>query len=273
MNPRYIFLDVDGTLVDFQGRLPDSAECALHKAQQNGHRLILCTGRQKSQIYPWLLQKVAFDGVISSSGARVEYGGRCLAHHYFPPEKLRCLLRLLRVGGIPFCLQTAERQYTEPWCTQEIFTYFEANGVDPNRMVSLFGSLTPVESGESLTNVEKVVYYNAADEVSAMRRKVGNNFEIAGYSFGDLSPVNGEISLRGVNKASGIEACLQYCGACRGDSIAVGDGGNDLDMIRYAGIGIAMGNATEELKAAADCVTQPIDRDGLREAFRMTHLI
>ena len=64
MNTQYIFLDVDGTLVDFEGQLPASAESALHMAQQNGHRLILCTGRQKSQIYPWLLQKIAFDGVI-----------------------------------------------------------------------------------------------------------------------------------------------------------------------------------------------------------------
>ena len=58
MNRKYIFLDVDGTLVDFNGRLPFSAETALRAAQQNGHRLILCTGRQKSQIYPWPPEKI-----------------------------------------------------------------------------------------------------------------------------------------------------------------------------------------------------------------------
>lgn len=51
------FLDIDGTLVDFQGKLADSALKALETAKSNGHKLFVCTGRQRSQIYPWLLEK------------------------------------------------------------------------------------------------------------------------------------------------------------------------------------------------------------------------
>ena len=273
MNRKYIFLDVDGTLVDFDGRLPLSAETALRTAQQNGHRLILCTGRQKSQIYPWLLQKIPFDGVISSSGANVEYNGKCVARHLFPKDRLENLLCFFRQENIPFCLQTAESLYAEPWCAEGIFSYFQQNGVDPDKMVSLFGDLTPVACADTLTNVEKVVYYNAGEDVAIMRRRVGADYQIAGYSFGNLGAVNGEISLSTVNKAKGLEACLKHCGADVRDSVAVGDGDNDMDMIRFAGIGIAMGNATPELKRAADCVTDSIDCDGLQKAFFSVGLI
>lgn len=273
MNRKYIFLDVDGTLVDFNGRLPFSAETALRAAQQNGHRLILCTGRQKSQIYPWLLQKIPFDGVISSSGANVEYNEKCVVHRFFPKDRLKRLLSLFRRESIPFCLQTAERLYAEPWCAEGIFSYFQQNGVDPDKMVGLFGNLTPVECADTLANVEKVVYYNAGEGVAAMRRRVGADYGIAGYSFGNLGAVNGEVSLSTVNKAKGLEACLRYCGADVRDSVAVGDGDNDMDMIRFAGIGIAMGNATPELKQEADFVTDSIDCDGLQKAFAFVGVI
>ncbi len=273
MSQKYVFLDVDGTLVDFEGRLPHSAESALRQAQQNGHRLILCTGRQKSQIYPWLLKKILFDGIISSSGANVEYKGKNIARHFFSSGKLQALLNLFYQKKIPFCLQTEQRLYAEPWCTKGIFDYFMQNGIDPDKMVNLFGDLTPVQSAGELTNVEKVVYYNADAEVSAMRKAVGADYQIAGYSFGDLCAVNGEVSLSSVNKATGIRDCLQHCGASVQDSVAVGDGDNDMDMIHFANIGIAMGNATQELKQIADFITDSIDCDGLKKAFEMIHLI
>ena len=75
MKTNYLFLDIDGTLVKFDGTMPKSTEEALKAAQKNGHKLILCTGRGCGQIDPWMLEKIAFVGIISSSGARVQYGG------------------------------------------------------------------------------------------------------------------------------------------------------------------------------------------------------
>ena len=66
---------------------------------------------------------------------------------------------------------------------------------------------------------------------------------------------------------------LEYAGIAREDSIAIGDGPNDLQMMEYAGIGIAMGNAREEVKQRADLVTEHIDEDGLYHAFERLHLL
>jgi Cof subfamily protein (haloacid dehalogenase superfamily) len=72
-----------------------------------------------------------------------------------------------------------------------------------------------------------------------------------------------EVMPRGVNKASAIAGLLERLGLEREDTIACGDGLNDLSMIRYAGLGVAMGNAQPEVKAAADVVTRTNDEDGI----------
>ena len=79
--------------------------------------------------------------------------------------------------------------------------------------------------------------------------------------FVDLIPADG-------GKNRGMERMLCHYGLTRSQSIAFGDGGNDIDMLRYAGIGVAMGNATDETKQAADHVTGSVDDDGIAQALR-----
>ena len=76
MENKYVFLDVDGTLVNFKAEVPPSAVEAMKKAQSNGHKMILATGRQKSQIYKFLTDAVDFDGIVASSAAYIEIGGK-----------------------------------------------------------------------------------------------------------------------------------------------------------------------------------------------------
>lgn len=79
--------------------------------------------------------------------------------------------------------------------------------------------------------------------------------------FVDLIPADG-------GKNRGMERMLHHYGLTRSQSIAFGDGGNDIDMLRYAGIGVAMGNATDETKQAADYVTGSVDDGGIAQALR-----
>ena len=69
-------------------------------------------------------------------------------------------------------------------------------------------------------------------------------------------------------KNRGMERMLHHYGLTRSQSIAFGDGGNDIDMLRYAGLGVAMGNATDETKQAADYVTGSVDDGGIAQALR-----
>jgi len=82
-----------------------------------------------------------------------------------------------------------------------------------------------------------------------------------------------ELAVRGVSKGSALEFLARKFGISLADTIAVGDGLNDLEMLGTAGTGIAVGNACDELKAVADLVTEDLDDGGIYRVFRDLHLI
>lgn len=273
MNKKYIFLDIDGTLVNFDGKMPDSSFEALKKARQNGHELVICTGRQLSQVYPWLLEKARFDGLIVSGGAMVIRNGETIFHNCFSSEELSYIVNYFEDKKISYYLQTVSDIVSKQWCTEKASRLFAKYGYDPEVLDNLFGVTTIDNDLINRKDVEKIVYYDSGKEVCEIQQEVGNKYHIVGYSFGNMGKTNGELSIDGINKATGIFEYLKYCGAHIKDSIAFGDGDNDIEMLEAAEISVAMGNATDELKAVADFVTAPITGDGLYKAFCEFNLI
>ena len=120
---------------------------------------------------------------------------------------------------------------------------------------------------------EKLLYYNAPFPVAKVHADLVPYFDTVAISLEGMGEYAGEIGINGINKATGMERYLKAVGIAREDSIAVGDGPNDLQMMEYAGIGIAMGNAREEVKERADMVTSSINNDGIYRAFETLGLL
>ena len=178
MDCKYIFLDIDGTLVDFQGKLADSALEALKTAKSNGHKLFVCTGRQRSQIYPWLLEKVDFDGAVCSSGAYVMADGECIAQHCFSKEYITFLSDYFTAAHTPYCVQTEHTLMLEKWCGDAIVEHYLADGIDRGKIDSLFGMTKIVESVPELTVAEKLIYYGAPKGLSDVAADLGDRFSV-----------------------------------------------------------------------------------------------
>jgi hydroxymethylpyrimidine pyrophosphatase-like HAD family hydrolase len=98
-------------------------------------------------------------------------------------------------------------------------------------------------------------------------------FDVIQMSVKGLGDSSGEIGINGITKATGMQHYLDYRGMSRDDTVAIGDGTNDFEMIEFANIGIAMGNACDELKRRADMVTLSINDDGIYHAFTKLGLI
>lgn len=81
-------------------------------------------------------------------------------------------------------------------------------------------------------------------------------------------PLFADIIARGNSKSRGIDEVIAYYGLRLEETMAFGDGGNDIPMLKHAGIGVAMGNASPEIQAAADYVTTSVDDDGILNALR-----
>jgi Cof subfamily protein (haloacid dehalogenase superfamily) len=272
MTNKVIFLDIDGTILGFDGKVRDSAREAIRRAKANGHKLIVCTGRSGFQIIDEIMS-MGFDGVISSAGAHVVSAGREIYHHCMEVETSRPVFEYLEKNRFAYAAHCSghiavnrrsfaalQEEFRRLMAEEDVVKYISSRSVIRE----------DVWNGPEL---EKIVFYRSPFPISRIRNDLQPGFDVVQFSLDDSFQDAGEITSAGVNKATGMQVLLDSMGIDRADSLAVGDGPNDREMIEFAGVGIAMGNAGEELKRAADFVTDSIERDGVWKAFQRYGLI
>ncbi len=102
---KIIFLDVDGTLVDYHNRIPDSAVEAIRKARENGHLVYVCTGRSRAEMQPELWD-IGLDGMIGGNGSYVEHQGQVIMHQLISKEDAKAVVDWLHERGLEFYLES-----------------------------------------------------------------------------------------------------------------------------------------------------------------------
>lgn len=266
MRSKLIFLDIDGTLVGFDGKMPESTRAVLGRAVEKGHHLIVSTGRLAAQVYPWLFEKAIFDGFISSSGANIKWKGEQVACNFWSHDQVKRFCEAAASVGAAVFGHTETNLIAEPGAVEHQVSFFAKFGLERWQFQSLLDNVL-VADPCGYPNIEKGIYIDSGHSVAEMQALLGDEFKVDGYSFGPIPPTSGEVTLAGVSKASAIEVLCDYLGVGIEDTVAIGDGSNDIEMVKRAGCGIAMGNGVEELKAVADHVCGRIEEDGLAAAF------
>lgn len=266
MNKKAVFLDIDGTLCDRSGVVSESTKKALRIAAKNGHHMVLCTGRAKVQIFPWL-DPSFFQGCVSAAGSCVTFGDKVIYEKVMEWEALRNMVDYFRKMGMPYFLQAEDAIYTESWSASEMHDAFLEIGRTEDDAKDILGKLVVLENPEEQPGVEKALYYRCKVTAEEMDAILGHRFTIQDSSYKVTRFCDGEITCRGITKAIGMEKYLEYTGIKREDSIGIGDGPNDFEMIDFAGTGVAMGNGVPALKEHADYVTDTVTNDGIYKAF------
>lgn len=270
---KVLFFDIDGTLVNFDTTIPVSTITALRLARENGHKLILCTGRSLGQLQG-AIKELSFDGGVLAAGAYVRYQNQIIDATTISGEKLRNIWTFIEDEKLPYIVQCVDHTATERNVKAHLFDVMEHKyEVDEKQLSTVFANMEFVESKDDFSHVEKVLYYDTSYTVEEIREKLGSQFDVVPMSFMKDGTSSGEITQAGINKAYGMEKLLTYLGKTREDAIAFGDGPNDLEMLSYAGIGVAMGNADTCVKEKADMVTARIDEDGIFLALRKLKII
>ncbi len=280
---KVLFFDIDGTLVGFDGKIPDSTMEALREAQKSGHELAICTGRSMGQIYPFLFES-GFDAVVAAAGAQVLYKGELIECHNFGEDRISKLLSMLEDAQVTYMIAEPERSTVPAYRLKSLIgvmrSRFQEEGDDAvlAEIEEALGTMElderPMEHVKQYSTAESVIYFDASETLDVMREKVAPlGLQITASSFREVDDFSGEITLKGVSKATGMEALLTHLGLTREDCIAFGDGPNDVEMMKYAGISVAMGNAVDMTKEVADLVTDPIDQDGIANAMKKLGLI
>ena len=269
---KLIFFDIDGTLVNFDDVIPESAKKGLALAHDAGHKLFLCTGRGGSQVDKRLL-KLPFDGMISSTGADVVAGERVIFRKEVPDEMLYRLVDVMEETKAYYALQGYESIIMNERSLNHMKARFREIGADDDRIETLFYGVAVLEDLKKAKAVEKAIYYDAEYTVPEVQKLLAHGFDVEPVSFDSPSDLSGEVTQSGINKAFGIKKLMEYYGIPAEDTVAFGDGPNDLDMLRFAGTGVAMGNAWDIVKETADLVTSAIMEDGIYNGLKELELI
>jgi Cof subfamily protein (haloacid dehalogenase superfamily) len=273
-----VFLDVDGTLVNDRGLVPDSARQAVREARTNGHRVFLCTGRSPAELWPELTD-IGFDGLVAASGAFVEVGTDVLLHRCLTHSEVEHVLGFFEARNINFYFQANDGIYATSDVRELLRRLIAGSVTDVGVLAELesglFGFVDAIKVGVDPYTplITKVIYLFSDVTLDELRAEFADSFIVIPSSVPLFGPTSGELMLAGVNKATGIDVLLAHVGVDRTDTIAIGDSYNDLEMLEHVAVGVAMGDAPDAVKAIADEVTAGVDGDGIRLSFLRHGLI
>jgi Cof subfamily protein (haloacid dehalogenase superfamily) len=277
-NTRAVFLDVDGTLVNDLGLVPDSAQQAVRGARANGHRVFLCTGRSPAELWP-ALTEIGFDGLVAASGAFVQVGTDALVHRSLTAKEVEHVLSFFEARHIDYYFQANDGIYATGDVRERLRRLIAGSVTDLAVLAELerglFGFIDAikVDADPYVPLITKVIYLFSDVTLDELRAEFADSFVVIPSSVPLFGPTSGEMMLPGVNKATGIDVLLEHVGMDRADTIAIGDSYNDLEMLQHVAVGVAMGNAPDAVKEVADEVTAGVDEDGIRLSFLRHGLI
>ena len=262
MEYRLLALDIDGTLTNGKKEITPKTRQVLIEAQEKGLRLVLASGRPVPGIMP-----------LAEQLELAKYGGFVLAFN----------------GGVIIDCSTGKPIYQDLLDTSVYPHLYEKGNSGDFRILSyLDGHIACEDIDNEYVRYEAMLnrmplrkLRSFLEEIDFPEPKcliVGNpeklvvlEQELAGYYKGRMSiyrsePFFLEVLPPGIDKAKRLEFLLGHLGIERSELMACGDGFNDLSMIRYAGLGIAMANAQEVVKEAADYITLSNEEDGVAAA-------
>ena len=256
------FCDIDGTLLPFGKGLPESAVRAVREAQMRGHRFFLSTGRSEAEIDP-RLDRISFDGGVYSNGAKVVFEGKTIFEKKMSADDISFLLGYAGKKNYLSMIQTDRGTYL----TAEAKDFFISS------MKKSFGKPIDVPNlivydsfPEDLPGVDKFLFLSPDHTIGSCHTELAGRYDIVNNTVGLPQSDMAEICMMNLSKGTGVVEMMKALGEDIAFSVAVGDGANDVEMLETAGLGIAMGNAPDDVKSRADWVTADVTDDGFLKA-------
>lgn len=265
---KLICVDVDGTLISEAQVVPESAKAALRWAHANGHYLMVCTGRSLPEIYPefWDL---GFQGIIAGAGSYVRVGQDVLQDLRIEHEDIEWATEVFRSHGAIWMWQGPDEFCPGP----DFFLTFTGSADGRGTAWESYAEqIAPYLQLKIPTTTSKGIFIvpgGTREDVEKIAEELRAKFQVVHGSVDAEHGAVGEILMNGLTKEVGIRLAAEHLGVPMEQTVAIGDSFNDVEALRAAGTGIAMGNASDAVKSYADLVTDHIDNDGLAKALEM----
>ena len=265
---KMIGLDLDGTLLTDKKELTDRTKAALRRAIELGITVLVASGRPWMGVPEELRNFPGMRYALTSNGARSidTKDDRVIEEHLLSPE---LALKALAVCGKYDTLQEVYFD-GQGYAPEDQMAYVEKYHRNPSMCEYMRKTRLPVKDIRKLVEQEN----RGLDKVQALfadmdeRETAWKELEQEkGLELVGSLQYNIEINAAGVNKGTGLVNLGRMLGIRRKEIMAFGDGDNDIAMLREAGFGVAMANADEQVKAAADYITLSNEEEGVAEAI------
>lgn len=251
-----LFLDVDGTLVSFNShKIPQSTISAIKQAHDNGVKIIIATGRCRRIINNLAEIEPYIDGYSCTNGAYNIIGDQEVSFYPIGNDDVMRVLAKANSENVA-CIVSGKQNVT---CINRNEIFHEVF-VEMHNIRYFAGELPSLETVLAEGVSEFTPFFSKQMETELMTQL--DNCECSRWY-----PAFMDITRKGANKGLAVKDVAQFLGISISETMAIGDGDNDVPMLTAAGIGVAMGNSTDDVKSKADYVTDDIDNDGLSNAL------
>lgn len=252
MKIKAVFFDVDGTLVSHTKRnVPESTKLVMEKLKEKGIKRVLATGRHMSEISILPIENMEFDAYIMLNGQLcLDSTGNVILENPITGFDKEYFIKIFNEKLVPIMFVEKDEMYI--------------NFINESVEIAQDAISTPLPDVKNYTGNEiyqVILYADEETENRISKNLVGSKITRWNEYALDVISYSG-------GKESGIKEYLKLNNIKREETMAFGDGENDIDMLKFVGIGVAMGNAESCVKESADYITNSVDDDGIMEAFK-----
>lgn len=277
---KFLFFDIDGTLVGKSKMVTEKTKQAIQQARQNGHRAFLCTGRAPTSLVGDI-REIAFDGAICSAGGFVIVDGEYIFENFMNQYILSEVMTLFINNHILFTLETKEALYQTPGVNEffdqkhqkdcennlELMRFFQLRRMGENRLpIKDFDILKTGVTKVCFIAPNKQSFYDCVPFLEEF-------FNIVTFSKEEDDFINGEIILKYCTKADGILKVVNHFKGQMKDTIGFGDSMNDYQMLQEVETGVVYEGASDNLKALGKYFFTDPDQDGIYKVMKEMGLI
>ncbi|WP_455538530.1 sugar-phosphatase [Terrisporobacter sp.] len=260
MKYKLIALDIDGTLINSSHQITENVKQTIKKAKQKGVKIVLCTGRPLKGIESFLDElnlKEEGDYAATFNGALIQntFNKDLISHLTLKYEDLVELFNLSEEIGSRSHFYDTKTLYT---FNRDISDYT----VLESHLTGIHLNVTTLEEVPKDIAMSKFMMIDHPEILDECIKKIPEKY-YEKYTIVRSTPFFLEFLNSNANKGSGISLLAKELGLKQEEIICVGDAGNDRHMIEYAGLGVAMSNATKEIKEIADYITFSNNEDGV----------
>lgn len=266
MDYKLVAIDMDGTLLNSENQISKRTKQAIENAKKKGIKIVMATGRILKSAINYSESLELKNPIISCNGAVVADEEQNIIYKKAISRDIsNKIMELGKIHDIYYHFYSDTSLYTNTYIKDMLRFYNDPNNTDEKRIIKMNMFKDPIEIFDNNIEIYKFLFMDEDKEkLKVFKEKInlmdgvnicsswGNNIEIMDFQ---------------VSKGNSLDYISKRLDISKEDIIAIGDNDNDISMLKYAGLGVAMGNAVEDAKKASDIITSSNDDDGVAKVI------